>query len=145
MAENHKGDGIARAMLQPINTAAIIILGVFTTLWGFWVGNPFWSVIDNSSLYSAMRVLPEVFWGGVAFICGVGMIAGVLHNSYASLKTSSIVGFYHWTAITIFFFAGDWQSTGGITALTIAAYCGFIYLNLRVNRKILQFRRKNGS
>lgn len=136
-----KGDGIARAMLQPINTAAIIILGVFTTIWGFWVGNPFWSIFDHAPLYQAMLFLPEYFWGGIAAICGIGMIWGVLHNSYRSLRISSIVGFYHWVAISVFFMAGDWQSTGGITAITIAAYCGFIYLNLRVNKGILPFDR----
>lgn len=139
--DQHKGDGIARAMLQPINTAAIIILGVFTTVWGFWIGNPFWSLFDHAPLYSAMLFLPEWFWGGVAFLCGIGMIWGVLHNSYQSLKVSSIVGFYHWTMITLLFFMGDWQSTGGITAGTIAIYCGFIYLNLRVNKGILPFGR----
>lgn len=145
MTEQHKGDGIARAMLQPINTAAIIILGVFTTVWGVWMGNPFWSVLNHSQVYEAMRILPEYFWGGVAFACGVGMIIGVLYNSYQSLKISAIVGFYHWFAITIFFFFGDWRNTAGITALTICIYCGFIYLNLRVNRKILQFRRNSSS
>lgn len=128
-------------MLQPINTAAIIILGVFTTVWGVWVGNPFWSLFHHAQLYSVMLFLPEWIWGGIAFVCGLGMIWGVLHNSYRSLKTSSIVGFYHWLMITILFFAGDWQSTGGITAATIAVYCGFIYLNLRVNKCILPFRR----
>lgn len=142
---NKKSDGIAQAMLQPINTAAVIILGVFTTIWGFWVGNPFWSIFDHAPIYEAMSILPEYFWGGIAFACGVGMIIGVLYNSYTSIKTSAIVGFYHWTAISIFFFAGEWQATGGITAATIAIYCGFIYLNLRVNHKILKFRRSSGS
>jgi len=141
MTEQHKGDGVARAMLQPINTAAIIILGVFTIVWGIWVGNPLWSLFDHAALYHVMDFLPEYFWGGIAFACGVGMTFGVLHNSYNSLRISSIIGFYHWTMITLLFFAGDWQSTGGITAATIAVYCGFIYLNLRVNRKILSFNR----
>jgi hypothetical protein len=141
MEEPHKGDGIARAMLQPINTAATIILAIFTLVWGVWIGNPFWSLFDTSSVYNTMAFLPEYFWGGVAALCGAGMIWGVLRNSYNSLKMSSVIGFYHWIAITVLFFLGDWRGTGGITALLIASYCGFIYLNLRVNKRILHFGR----
>jgi hypothetical protein len=48
----------------------------------------------------------------------------------------------YWLMVSVMFFAGDWQNTGGITAATLAVYCGFIWLNLRVNRDDFAFITK---
>lgn len=126
---------LGREVLQPINTAAVIILGVFTVLWGLWVFSPFWDVFNRAVVYHYFQILPEYFWGSVAIASGTAMIYGVLRNSYRSLTMGSMVGFLHWFVIMAFFFAGDWQNTGGVTYLMIAVYCGYIWLNLRVNKK----------
>lgn len=126
---------LGREILQPINTAAIMILGVFTVLWGTWVFLPFWDVFTRAPAYHYFLIFPEWIWGGIAIAAGVAMIYGVLKSSYRSLTTGSMVGFLHWFVIMAFFFAGDWQNTGGVTYLMIAVYCGFIWLNLRVNKK----------
>lgn len=67
-------------------------------------------------------------------IVGLLMIYGVLRNSFRSLLTGAKVGFYHWFAICLLFFSGDWQNTGGPTATMIAVYCGFVWLNIKVNK-----------
>lgn len=121
-------------ILRPINTAAIMILGVFTVLWGFWVINPWWDVFSRAAVYQYMEFMPELYWGGVAILAGSAMIYGVAKSSYRSLTTGALTGFLHWIVIAVFFFAGDWQNTGGVTYLMVAVYCAFIYLNLRVNR-----------
>lgn len=128
---------LARELLKPINTAAIVILGVFTVVWGFWVGNPWWSVFDRAPLYDAMRIVPEFVWGAIAIITGLAMIHGVLRHSYRALLWGAKAGFYHWICISTLFFIGDWQNTGGPTALMIGIYCAFIWLNIRINRDTL--------
>lgn len=125
-------------MLQPINTAAVILLGLYTTAWGFWVGNPFWTVFDQAPLYDLMqRLAPEWGWGLLALCVGILMVYGVIRHSYRSLITGALVGYFHWLLIAIMYFGGDWQNTGGITALVIAIYCGFIWLNITKNKEHL--------
>lgn len=103
-------------------------------LWGLWVSNPFWSVFGSAQLFSALGlVAPEVFWGCLAIFCGVITTYGALRRSYASLLLGSSIAWAHWLMIAIFYFIGDWQNTGGITALSIAVYASFIYLNLKVS------------
>jgi hypothetical protein len=69
-------------MLKPINTAAIIILGAYTILWGLWVANPFWTVFDQAPIYNwMMQVMPEWIWGVVAILVGLLMVYGVLRHS----------------------------------------------------------------
>jgi hypothetical protein len=126
---------LLREILAPINTAAIMILGVFTVLWGLWVFVPFWDVFSRAAAFHYFLILPEFFWGGVAISAGMAMVYGVLKSSYKSLTTGAMVGFFHWFVICVFFFAGDWQNVGGVTYMMISVYCAFIWLNLRVNKK----------
>lgn len=135
-----KTDNLAKAMLRPINTAAIVIMGAYTFVWGFWIFNPFWDVFRTAKIFSYMAMLPEYFWGGLAMAVGIMMVYGVMKHNYKSLMWGAKVGFYHWTMICILYFFGDWQNTGGVTALMISFYCGFIWLNIRVNKAILVFK-----
>lgn len=127
---------LARALLKPINPSVIIILGLYTVVWGFWIANPFWSVFGTASLYSAMMqfVANEYFWGGIAIAAGLTTMRGALKPSYWNLIAGSFVAFMHWFIIALFYFAGDWMNTGGITALTFAIYSGIIWLNIKVNK-----------
>ena len=133
-----RGHKLATALLKPVNTAAIILLGTYTTLWGFWVANPFWTVFDQAPLYNwMMQVMPEVYWGLLAIAVGLLMIYGVIRHSYQSLVTGALVGYFHWLAIAIMYFGGDWQNTGGITSFIVSVYCGFIWLNITKNKENL--------
>jgi hypothetical protein len=127
---------LAGALLKPINPAASIILGVYTILWGLWVINPLWSVFARAPLYSVMATIaPEWAWGCFALFCGSVMVYGSMKRSYRALTNGAGVVNFHWTIVGLCYFLGDWQSTGGITALCIAFYAGFVYLNIRVNYK----------
>lgn len=122
------------ALLKPVNKAAIVILGVYTIIWGLWVANPFWSVFDQAQLFSALGLLaPEAFWGTVAIIVGIVTVFGAYHRSYRTLVCGSTLAGWHWLMIAFFYFIGDWHNTGGITSLMLAVYAAFIYLNIRVN------------
>jgi hypothetical protein len=124
------------SMMKPINTSAVIILGLFTTLWGIWVAVPFWDVFTTASLFSYMEKLaPEVFWGLLAVVAGVVIVWGVIKNSYRSLVIGSWAGFIHWMLVAGLYFAGDWQNTGGITVLAFALYSAFIHINIKINHK----------
>lgn len=118
----------------PVNSAIALITGLYTLVWGLWVVNPFWDVFTRAPLFHALNtVAPEIVWGAVAVLCGMFMVWGVVKQSWRSLTSGSFVGFVHWLVISGGYFMGDWQNTGGITALAIAIFCGYIYLNLRVN------------
>lgn len=127
---------LARAMLKPVNPAAIILLGVFTIVWGFWVGNPFWTIFTHAPLYSFMSsVAPEWVWG--LFAAGTGLVIshGAINRQVGRLILGAKVGGFFWLIVSIMFFLGDWMNTGGITTLVLSIYSIFIYLNLKVNRE----------
>jgi hypothetical protein len=128
------GAWIAKRFGAPINTSAAMLMAVYTILWGFWLINPFWTVFDQAPLYSWLSsVAPEWFWGGFAIIVGVTMAHGIIRHTYDSLIRGAFIGFIHWGIIMTGYFIGDWQNTGGLTTAMIMVYCGFIYLNLKVN------------
>jgi len=128
----------------PLNKAATIVLSTYTMLWGLWVANPFWDVFSRAELYtSLMNVLPEYAWGLIAICCGLAMAWGVLHTTTQWVARGAFVGFLHWIVISGGYFMGDWQNTGGVTALTIALLCALTYLNSRVNRDNLPLERKH--
>lgn len=81
--------------------------------------------------------MPEWFWGTMACIVGVLMVLGVATRSFRRLILGARVGFYHWFIIGIMYFGGDWQNTGGVISMMLAAYCAFIWLNLKVNKDSL--------
>ena len=129
------GNKIAKALLKPINTSAVILLGVYTTVWGLWVANPFWTVFSQAPLYSTMAsIMPEWAWGSIAILCGLVIVYGVLKPSYKTLTRGALVGTWHWATIAVLYFIGDALNTGGITSLTFAVYAAFVYLNIRVNK-----------
>ena len=114
---------LAQALLLPINPAAIIILGIYTIVWGLWLLSPFWDVFTSASLFSELaRVAPENFWGMVAVICGTVTTYGAVKRNYTALIYGATVAFWHWLMISVFYFWGDWHNTGGITALTLCLY-----------------------
>lgn len=126
---------IADVLLQPLNTGGIILLAVYTMLWGVWLMFPFWDTFTAAQLYSVMSaVMPELAWGIIAFAAGVVMAYGVLKPSYKSLTRGAWVGGMHWLAIAVMYFIGDYTNTGGITSLIFAAYACWIYVNIRVNK-----------
>ena len=139
---------LTESLLLPINPAAVIILGVYTTLWGLWIFSPFWTVFTQASLYRVMLsispgrlfdslalISPEIFWGSIAIVCGILITYGAVVRVYGPLVRGARVGAWHWLVIAIMYFLGDPLNTGGITSLMLCVYSVFIYLNLRVNFK----------
>jgi hypothetical protein len=130
-----KQDKFTGALLKPINPTAIILLGIYTVVWGFWLANPWWDAFSRAALYSVLARSPiaEWGWGCIAIFCGSITCWGAYRRSYHPLLIGSAVAGWHWLMISIFYIKGDWQNTGGITALTFAIYAAFIYLNIKVN------------
>jgi hypothetical protein len=127
-------ENLAENLLQPINPSLIIVLGIYTILWGLWVVNPFWTVFTHSPLYSVLSIGGEYVWGGIVLASGLLITRGATKPSYLNLILGSAVGFLTWLTIGIFYLLGDWASTGGITALTFATYSLLVYLNIKVNK-----------
>lgn len=127
---------LAHALLLPINPAAVVLLGIYTVVWGIWVANPFWDVFTRAELYGVLAtVAPEIFWGLLAMTCGTITIYGAWKRRYGPLVRGASASGWHWMMIAIFYFMGDPLNTGGITALIFAVYAAFVYLNIRVNFK----------
>lgn len=129
------GAWTAKRFGAPINTSAAMLMAAYTVLWGFWLLNPFWTVFDQAQIFWWLNsVAPEWAWGTFAIVCGLTMGFGIIRHTYNSLARGAFIGFIHWSIICTGYFIGDWRNTGGITALMIAVYCAFIYLNLMVNK-----------
>lgn len=127
---------LAKALLLPINPAAVIVLGIYTVVWGLWVSNPFWNVFAQSPLYAKMATfMPEWAWGILAITMGAITVYGAIKRRYGPLVRGAASHGFFWSVVSVFYFAGDWASTGGITALFFAVYGAFVYLNIRVNFK----------
>jgi hypothetical protein len=131
-----KKESLATVLLRPLNPALIIILGVYTIVWGLWVANPFWEVFSSAELYGALsHIAPEWFWGCLAITAGTVTVYGAVKRHYGPLTRGAQIAGWHWLMISIFYFIGDPLNTGGITALFLAFYGAVVYLNIRVNYK----------
>jgi len=126
---------LAEAMLRPINPAAIILLGVFTLIWGLWVGNPFWEVFPTAKMFSFMSLAPEAVWGVMALSAGTIISHGAITRKPGALILGAQTGGFFWLLVSLMYFVGDWMNTGGIMTLLLSVYSMFIYLNLKVNIK----------
>src|SRR5688572_25957657 len=132
---------LAHALLLPINPAAVVLLGIYTFVWGLWLASPFWTVFTQAPMFRVLAHVPpdvipaEYFWGTVAVVVGSITIYGAFKRYYKPLVIGASVAFWHWLMIAVFYFWGDWHNTGGITALIFAVYAAFVYLNIRVNYK----------
>lgn len=137
---------LAQSLLKPINPSLVILLGLYTILWGLWVGNPLWTVFSQASLYEKMASLaPEVVWGAVAVTCGCFTTYGVLRPSHRTLVAGALIAAWHWSMISIFYFWGDWQNTGGITSAVFGVYALTVAMNLRVNKHRFNWSEEQGN
>ena len=133
----HEGsEKLAKALLLPINPALIVVLGIYTAVWGGWLLFPFSDVFSRAKLYSVMaHIAPEWAWGCFAIFCGALIIYGAVQRSYWPLVRGAMAGAFHWFLIALCYFLGDFASTGGITSLTFAAYAALVGLNIKINFK----------
>lgn len=132
---DRQGVKLANRLSKPINTAAIVIMGIYTILWGLWLLSPFWRVFEESKQFDWLaQVMPEWAWGTVAISVGAVMTYGVMRNSFRSLSIGSLIGAVYWGLIAVGYYIGDWRDTAGLTKTMIALYCSFIFLNIRMNR-----------
>jgi hypothetical protein len=131
--------GLVKRLLLPANPSAIILMGLYTILWGLWLINPWWDVFTSADLYSRMSELaPEWLWGLTAIMTGATIVYGAVRPSYKTLCVGAVVGGWHWLMSSAMYFMGNWQNTGGITSLFISLYSVFIYINIRANRDFIE-------
>lgn len=130
---------IAVSLLRPINPALILILGVYTVVWGLWLISPFWTVFTQAPLYCTMAGLaPEWVWGSIAVFFGLITTRGALKPSYQNLHWGAWAAFVQWFSISIMYLMADFHNTGGITALCFAFYAAMVWVNTKVNRHIYE-------
>jgi hypothetical protein len=130
-----KTEKVAQSILRPINPTLIIVLGIFTIIWGLWIMNPWSAAFGISAIYTAMAsLLPEMAWGGIAVLAGSLTLRGAIIPSYDNLRTGSFVGFFHWFVIGILYCVSNFADPTGVMALTFAIYSALVWVNIKVNR-----------
>src|SRR5437868_10753898 len=125
-----KLQNVAKALIEPINPSAIILLGAMTIFWGLWMIAPWWTVYGTGLQYAYMSQIPEVVWGGIAVVCGLGTSIGAIKGLYKPVLAGASIAFLHWTMITILFMAGSLVSPEWIFTLTFAVYAAYIRINV---------------
>lgn len=129
-------DSIKDTFIKPMNVSSLMIFGTFCLLWAIWIIHPGWAVFETAKMFSVMSyIMPEWAWGAVSAVLGVLVYYGVLSQNIKCIKTTTLIGFYMWTMVSICYFIGDWQNTGGITIAIIAIYSGYAALNIAINRE----------
>lgn len=128
-------DSLAAKLIKPINMSVVIFLGLYTVLWGLWVGNPFWTVFTTAALYHELTIMPEWAWGLIAVAVGLTTCYGAIIQRPPFVFWGAAVAGWYWSVVAVFYYVGDWHNTGGITATIFAVYGLFVYLNVRVNWK----------
>lgn len=117
-----------------MNMSVVLVLGLFTFIWGLWVINPFWTVFTQATLYADMREYGgELFWGSFALFTGALTIYGAIRMQPPYVYYGSAASGWHWFVVGIFYLLGDWQNTGGITAWFISILSLCVYLNIKIN------------
>lgn len=130
---------LAESLMRPMNPSFIVILGVYTIVWGLWILSPFWTVFSQAPLYAALaHIAAEWVWGAIAVVAGVIISYGAYKPSYFNLTLGSFTAALHWLVIALMYFVGDWSSTGGITSLAFAIYASIVWLNIKTNKKEYQ-------
>lgn len=119
-----------------MNLVPALLLGLYTVIWGLWIANPFYTVFTQAGLYDEMNTWGgEAFWGPMAILAGSVTLYGVIKGKPPYLYYGASTAGAHWLVVAIMYFMGDWQNTGGITCLFLAAFAACIYLNVKVNYK----------
>lgn len=122
-------------MLKPINPAVIVVLGLYTVLWGLWVMLPF-TVFTHAVAFHIMgRYGTEFLWGGIAVSCGLIIIRGATKPVYWNIEIGALVAFFFWLTLAILFCAGDWANPQWLSAACFSLYSALIWVNIEVNRK----------
>lgn len=134
---------LAAQLIQPLRPLAIIVLGVYTLVWGIWVIEPAWNAIGHGQVFKVMSSLfPEYVWGTLGILIGIVLLFGLIIKSYQVLVVGSTLSGWFWGLITLLLFFGDWHSVLGWTALVFAIHASFIYLNIKINRDIVGLKPK---
>lgn len=131
----NKMDEVAQGLLRPINPTLILILGIYTVVWGLWLIAPWWTVFTQAALYAQMHALAaEWVWGLFAVGTGLLTLRGAYKPSYTNLHIGAFAAALFWLVIGLMYFAGDWTNTGGITALCFFTYSAVVWVNVKINK-----------
>lgn len=124
-------------MSKPLHVSVVVLLAVYTIVWGVWLVLPFWDVFSQAQLYSEMaNVAPEISWGSTAIISGGITMLGLVRNNYWYERLGVGLTTWHWFMVAIFYFLGDWANTGGITAMFLVCYSAYIFLKLKLTKDL---------
>lgn len=126
-------------MFKPAHVAIVALLGMYTTVWGFWIGSPFWETFTTAKVYANMLgAAPEISWGCTALLIGILVCAAAASHSYVLNRLGGGLLFSYWSVVAIMYLTSDWHNTGGITAVFLAIYGAYIFINSKLNRELFR-------
>lgn len=127
-------DMLIERLQAPASHATLIFVAAYTFTWGLWL--LVFDVFKQADLYDTlMSIGPENAFGFLAIVSGVCMALAVLYDEYPFTGYGALIGCVFWGLVGVGYFIGDYENTGGITALGISVYSAFMYLNIRINQK----------
>ncbi len=128
-------DKLAKELIKPMNKRDVLLLNLYTTLWGLWVTNPIWDTFAKSKIYASLEyIFPEYIWGGAALLIGVFSIYAAMRNKLSFLKVLSKFGAILWLVISLLYVTTDYSSTGWITAFVISTFYFLKAINISINK-----------
>lgn len=117
-----------------MNPHASVLLGTLTLVWGLWVLNPIVDTFTRAAIYTkALTFAPEWAWGAWSVAFGLFVIISLYYGNAKVLARALGFTTWHWAAVSVMVWWGEWENTAGLVYMFIAFYSMVAFLNVRVN------------
>lgn len=123
-------------LVKPVNLGLVLLMAIYNFLTGLWLLMPFVSLSEKLEKAYA----PE--WSISLLLIAIGVIIayGILNTKYAPLVFGLGLGSFVWLSAFFFLLINNVFGLGWIAALTVFAYCGFVFINVRLHSEVFDER-----
>ena len=134
-------DNLALNLIRPINPSVIVLLGLYTVLWGVWI--MFFPVFDvlpafaPIASFTTKEAMGVVAWTVAVFIC-----RGAFIPSYSNLRIGSAMAASYWLFFGIMLLIGQYQDPIGLASIFFGIYAALVWMNLGVNKNLYSKNHK---
>lgn len=124
---------IGLAFWHQISPFTVLLSGIYSFMWGFWVFLPFWDSFSTSPVFMFLGTtqLSEILWGGTQMLVGVALFLASF-ESYRFIKYATFAGFISWTLISLAFALSNWQNPAIWVAGYLAVTNAYMFLNVAI-------------
>lgn len=134
-------DSLAENLIKPINPSIIVLLGIYTILWGVWI--MFFPVFDVLPSFAPIASFTsKEAMGVVAWSVGVFICRGAFSPSYSNIRIGSALAAAHWLFFGIMLMIGQFQDPIGLSSIFFGIYAALVWMNLGVNKHLYSKNKK---